>query len=478
MPAITYQDFAGGLDRRLPISVQEANKLWVLRDAYVTQGKRIRKRPALRKVTDGLAGSVGLQAINGRLKVFVSTGSGFVAPVAPSVGIDAQPLDVPPSVGVATLDRIYYADLFQNYVFAVARYSNGATIHHYVDGATTYIADVNCPNTPGVTKAASRVFAPSPDGQTVRYCAAGDLRDWTTSSDAGFLPVALQQDTKSSCVACGTFQDALVALFPDSSQIWNVAVDPSANIISKRLYGVGTAEPLSMAAFFSDLVFLSPFGFRSMTVQAQTDRIDDNDVGSPVDSMVVPDVDFMAALSDPERVMAVFIREFGQYWAIMDLDTYSKAWIYTVSKTSKISCWSEYVFPIKVKAITTSAGKVYLRSEDSLYELSPTTYTDDGTLINVEVQMAFQDAKQPGVAKQVWGADYVVEGAPDISFKYDPRDLAKETVPQRISGDTRPGDVIPVDICVPTMAPVFRHALDEAFELDAASFFYHSLGTL
>jgi hypothetical protein len=474
MAAITYADFAGGLDRRLPINVQEANKLWVLRNAFVTQGRRLKKRPGLKLVASGLSGSVGLQAISGRLKVFTDTGSSFTPPVA-SIGIDKVSLDKPGALGI---DRIYYADLFQNYVFVVARYTDKSTRYHYLDGgAQTYITDSNCPNTPGVTKAASRIFAPSADGQTAKYCAAGTLRDWSTASNAGFLPVALQQDTKSNAVACGTFQDALVVLFPDSAQIWNVAVDPSANAISKRMYGIGTGEAMSLASFFSDLVFLSPFGFRSMTVQAQTNRIDDNDVGVPIDSLVVPDVQSMAVLSDPEKVMGVWIHELGQYWAVMDMGSYSKVWAYTMSKSSKIACWSEYTFPIKIKAITTSAGKVYLRSDDQLFELASDQYTDNGNLINVEIQMAFQDAKTPGVNKQVYGADYIVSGSPDISFKYDPRDLAKETISQRISGDTRPGDMVPVEICAPVMAPVFRHSLDEGFELDAASFFYNLLGT-
>jgi hypothetical protein len=79
----------------------------------------------------------------------------------------------------------------------------------------------------------------------VRYCAAGSARDWTTASDAGFLAAGLQQDTKGAVQACGTFQDSLVVFFDDSAQIWNVAVDPSANAISKRMYGIGTKAPVA-----------------------------------------------------------------------------------------------------------------------------------------------------------------------------------------------------------------------------------------
>lgn len=472
MPAITYQDFSGGLDRRLPIGVQDAGKLWTLRNAYVTVGKRLKKRPALRAVCTGLTGSYGLEPISGRLKVFKDTGSTFVAPAQ----VDAITLDVPATATGYVIDRIHSASLFSGYPYVVARYTNGVTAHHYVDGGTTPVTDVNCPQTKSITKAASRLFAIS--GENVRYCAAGNPRDWTTASDAGFLPAGLQQDTKSSATAVGTFQDALVVFFSESAQIWYVATDPSANALSKRISGVGCQASLSLAGFANDLMFLSPYGFRSMTVQAVNSRIDDTDVGVPVDTLVTPDVASVAAETDPEEIFSAWIPQLGQYWSVFQFNGVSKAWAYTYSKGTKLACWSEYTFAVHIKNIATLDGKIYVRTEDVLYEVTADAHTDNGTLIDVEIQMAFQDAKSPGVQKQVYGSDYVIEGSPDVSFKYDPRDLGKESISQQISGDTRPGDMVPVEICAPAIAPVFRHSRDEAFELSAATFYYNLLGTV
>lgn len=478
MPVISYLDFSGGLDRRLSVNSQDANKLYRLKNAFVTTGKRLKKRPGLRLLASGLTGSFGLKAVNGALNVFCDAGSGFTPPVVAGLTITKVSLNIPaagPGSG-STIDRIYYADLFQGFLYVVARYANGQTRHHYVDGATTYIADANCPNTIGITKAASRIFAPS--AENVRYCAAGSARDWTTASDAGFLAAGLQQDTKGAVQACGTFQDALTVFFGDSAQIWSVATDPAANVISKRLYGIGTEQPLSLASFFSDLVFLSPFGFRSMTVQAINSRIDDDDVGVPVDEPVQEDVATMAALSDPQKVLGAWIPELGQYWAVVDMGTTSKVWAYTFSRKSKIACWSEYTFPDRILAITTMSGKVYLRTADKLYEASATQYTDENTLIDVEVQMAFQDAKQPGVAKQFYGADMVCSGMPQMSFLYDPNDEDKETIPLTIPQDTRTGDLLPVEVVSPVIAPVFRHSANEAMSIDSLSLFFNSLGTV
>lgn len=80
MPAITYKEFSGGLDRRLPIEVQDANRLWQLKNAFITSGHKIHKRPGLKLVNGSLSGSVGLASMNGVLCVFVESGGTFTAP--------------------------------------------------------------------------------------------------------------------------------------------------------------------------------------------------------------------------------------------------------------------------------------------------------------------------------------------------------------------------------------------------------------
>lgn len=471
MPAITYDQFDGGLDRRLPINVQQANKLWVLRNAYVTMGKRIKKRHGLVKVATGLAGSYGLESVSGRLKVFVDTGATFTPPSL----VDKVELDKPTSASTSALKAVHWAEVFNGYTYAVAEYENGALAHHYVDGATTYISDSNCPNTISVTKAAERIFAIN--GETVRYSAAGNPRDWTTPSDAGFLPVGLRQGTKQGCTAVGTFQDKLVVFFSESSQIWSVAVDPASNDFVKRVPGIGISDaPLSMDEFAQDLCFLSPYGVRSMTVAQNVDRIDDTDLGVPIDTLVVPAIAVSASQPDRVQTFGVWINELGQYWLVLDAGATSRVFTYNFSRSSKIAAWSEYTFPYRFRGIATLGGKVYLRTEDELFEVDADTYIDDVHLIGVEVQMAYQDAKTPGVEKQFMGTDAVFEGSPTVSFKFDPRDQNKETIPQTITGDTRPGEVIPVEMMAPAVAPVFRHSADEPFELSAISIYYQLLG--
>ena len=490
MQAITYKEFGGGLDRRLPIGVQDANRLWTLKNAYITSGKKISKRPALRAVTTGLSGSVGLTAIGGGLQVFAQVGAGYVPPS----GVGVLELDGYSLGGPTELVGVLYAKLFQGYPYVVGLHRTLAARpdpppgqvatpglierdlprHHYLDGGgSTLITDANCSHGYSATAAASRIFTEG--DQVVRYCAAGDARDWTTASDAGFLSASLQQDTKDSPTAVGTFADALVVGFSDGMQIWDVAVDMSAAAIRSHHYGAGTAHPQSMAAFFRDLVFVSPYGVRSMSVQETVDRMDETDVGVPIDSLVTPALKAHEAASR-QRVIGVWLQQLGQYWLVFDAGGgTSRVFAYSFSRSAKLACWSEYTFPVLLTGITALAGKVYARSDSTLYELGATQFTDDGDPVDVDVQMAYQDAKLPGVEKMFAGADYVFSGTPSVSYLYDPRDQAMETIAQEIAGDTRAGTMIPVEVSSAAIAPRFQHSADEAFSLDMATLYFHSL---
>lgn len=479
MPAITYADWSGGLDRRLPFGVQDANRLWALQNAYITSGKKIKKRPGLKRVAD-VPTTVGLKALNGKLAVFTLKGVGFTAPTG-FVRIELDPYD--PAATGAQLHDIIYCEQFQGFPYVVALYNTLSASgivprHSYVDGnPNTLITDVNCPHGYSVTKAASRVFATG--GEVVRYCAVGNARDWTTASDAGFLPTGLQQDSKANCTAVGTFKDSLVVFFPDGSQVWGVNVDPAANAIKQVMYGVGTIHPQAVSSFYADLVFPSPFGVRSIAVQQNVDRLDESDLGVPIDSLILPVQQFQETNFSDRRVRGVWIPQFGQYWVIYSGVVAgapsSTAFVYSFSKSSKLACWSVYTFPVAIDAITTLAGKVYARAADVVYELDPNQYTDNGATIDVDVQMAFQDAKLPGVDKMFYGADCVFSGTASLSFLYDPRDTGKETVPQSVVGDTRAGQVIPVEVTSSALAPRFRHEAAEAFEVNLATLYYHPL---
>lgn len=462
MASITYDRWDGGLDVRRGASTSDANRLRVLRNAYITTGKQVQKRPCLSLVVTLETGTKGLRAAGGKLNTFYE--SGAIAHANPLFRANKCPH---PTTSQAVA-RVHFADMFLGYVYAAIEYADGSVWHHYLDGTVaSHVADANCPHTKGVVKATNKVYAI--DGEAVRFCAAGAARDWTTVSDAGFLPVGRYQTGSSECTALGTFQRQLAAFFVDGTQLWNIDEDPANNSLKQQVFGVGTQYPGSPASFASDVFFLSDMGFRSITVSTtQQDNFQDVDIGSPVDKLVTP------SLPSSLNPAGLYVPGFGQYWCFIG-DT---AWVYTFSRIAKISCWSEYVFGIPIDAYAALNNRLYIRSGDQVFEVTSTVYTDHGDLVRVTAQMGYIDAKSPGNLKQWWGADVVAVGTPSLSFGYDQNDTSKVSAEYEYTGDTRTGVLHPVDVASTNLSPIFTHEADEDFRLDAATLYFHDLGAV
>lgn len=465
MASITFDRFDVGLDSRKGKSVADANRMRVLTNAYVTTGRAIRKRPGLTAVAELEAGTVGLRAGGGVLNTFYG-----VTPVA-----HANPLFLANKIAHPTptheATKIHYADMFLGFLYVSAEYDDGSIKHHYLDGsATTFIADVNCPNTAAVIKAANHVFAIGrPPEDTVRFSAAGAPKNWTAASDAGFLPVGQNQDGAGQAYALGQFQKELVVYFSDGAQIWTVDENPTLNAINQKIFGVGTKYPRSPASFATDNFFLADIGYRSITLNTVTDNKQDSDVGSPIDDFVVP---LLPEIGTIEGVMDIYASGLGQFWGFIG----STAWVYSFSKSAKIAAWSKYTFPFAPDDVTQLNNTLYLRFGNLVYKLDKSVFTDNGQAIAVEIEMPYVDAKKSGILKMFTGFDAVVTGTGMLSVRFDPRNEALITSEVEISDDTRPGEMTPIEITAEAIAPRITHAADEAFQLDLLQFYFFELG--
>lgn len=460
MGTITYDKFDVGLDVRRGRAVSDANRCFVLTNAYITTGKTIQKRPCARKIAVLEGGTVGLRAGNGKLNTFHESGSIIHA----NSLFQANKLSHP-TLSQA-IRRIHYGEVFLGFLYVSAEYADGSVVHHYLDGASpTHVADVNCPNSKGVIKAASHIFAV--DGDVVGFCAAGDPRDWTTASDAGFLAVGIQQDGDTTAYALGQFQKQLVVFFIDGAQVWNVDEDPTLNAIAQKIYALGTQHPRSPASFASDVVFLSEAGFRSITISKQTENLQDSDVGSPIDALVKGTVGNLIPMS-------IFVPGLGQLWTVLG----NTVWVYSFSRSAKLAAWSKYTFPFTIDDITALNTKLYLRSGDNVYEVVEGIYTDDGALVNVEVELAFLDQKKPGYLKQFMGVDFIGQGTAQHQVRYDPLNPNLITDAMPLTGVTDPGTMNPVEVTATHIAPVLTHAANEDFRIDSLKYYYEDLAPL
>ncbi|SSW64317.1 hypothetical protein AVE30378_01019 [Achromobacter veterisilvae] len=585
--SITFDKFDLGIDRRKGASVSDANRLLEMKNAYVTTGLATQKRPGLVRVTTLEPGTVGLFAGLGKLNTFYGQGSVTHADTRFQAHKVAHP------DGERAAVDVWFADVFNAFIYAVVEYVDGSVRHHYLDtpaawkasttvrlgdyagsttpnllryrvtavdggisawaastaqalnsqrrpatangfryqctvagttatvepawptengktvtdgsvtwtaldtattaatepawptnsggqvadgtaitwtAETTAIADLNCPHTKAVIKTASRIFAAGADGSTVRYCAAAKPRDWSATNDAGFLPTGLQFSGDRNANALGLYQSNLAVFARDGTQIWEVQnVDPSTMKLVDRVENVGTSYPRTVRNVSGDLYFLADFGFRSITTLQYTNNLADVDVGSPIDSLVVPDIRQSNAVPK-----AFFHYGTGQYICVIG----SILYVYSVSRTAKIAAWSRYYIPFRVDAFAELNGELYFRNGDDIYRFTADAYDDAGTQFEVLLQLPYMDLKAPGQMKRILGADVVMEGECEFSIAFDVRNPDAYTPPVRIRGNTRPDGVIPVECSGTEFSLIFRNLSSKSFRLDAVTLYFEALGAV
>lgn len=462
MAAITFNKFDLGIDLRKGASVSDANRLREMKNAYVTTGLATGKRPGLSKVATLEAGTKGLFAAFGKLHTFYGEGTVSHANTL------FQANKVQYSGGARPVADVPFADVFNAYIYCAVQYDNGSVEHHYLDGsAATHIADGNCPDTKGVVKLSSKLFAIN--GDTVRFCKTGNPRDWSSANDAGFLPTGLNSRGDRGANALGIYQNKLTVLMRDGAQIWTVDPDPTQMKLDDIVENVGTSFPRSVANVSGDLYFLSDYGFRSITTLQLTNNLADVDVGSPIDSLVRPET----------KTPGVFPRAFyfygtGQYICAIG----NQLFVYSISRTAKIAAWSRYFLPSSVDAFAEMGQELYIRSGDDVFKLDPNTYTDDGLQFEVLLDLPYMDFKSPGQLKHIYGADVVVDGKCDFSIGFDVRDQDAYTTPVKVKGNTRPGGMIPVECAGTEFSLRFRNYDSAAFRLDSVTLYYDVLGAM
>jgi hypothetical protein len=459
-PAITYDRFERGLDLTKGKSVSDANRLRELQNAYVAPGWNLQKRPGMTRVAELSAGSVGLVGFDGSLHTFSATQDPSHGDTLDNVAIVNHQLPYSGDAGDEAV-HAHYADSFNGALYVALEYESGAAEHHYIDGAPPYhITDANCPQTKAVLKLLQKIYAV--DGDTVRYSATDAPTDWTTVDDAGFLPTGLRAPGSADALALGEFNGQLVVIMSDAAQIWAVDPDPAKSALSKTIPNVGTRYPRSVHKVAEDLYFLAPVGFRSIAIQQLTENFIDLDVGVPIDPLV------RALLVPNINPVSTFYIGGGQYWCAIRQTVF----VYTFSRTNKISAWSRYVYPFEVDAYAQLGDKMYVRSGDIVYLVDEQNRTDDSALYETTLELPYLDSKKPGITKRYGGVDVVCLGDCFVAHKFDARDESLITNEIPISGDTRPGPMTPVEVVTTELATRIRNFDDKDFRLDAITYYY------
>ncbi len=169
------------------------------------------------------------------------------------------------------------------------------------------VEDKKCPNTKVVAIMASKVFAVDKD--IVRFCATANPLDWTTESDAGYLPTGLQQANANDMAVLAPYRSNLAAFNASCFQNWQVDPDPTAMAALDQMEGIGSTWPKAAQAVGNELFFLSQLGVRTVGISIATDNLSAGDVGMPIDPLI--QAELAVAGTKP---LATYYPGAGQYW--------------------------------------------------------------------------------------------------------------------------------------------------------------------
>ncbi len=478
MASITFNKFDLGIDLRKSAAVSDANRLREMKNAHVTTGLATEKRPGLLKVATLEAGTKGLFPAFGKLQTFYGGVDEIVHEnelfhanrlVCAEEVTDDETNETSFAAVHKPVTEIHFVDVFNGCLYVSAQHGDECFHHYLLDDDTSQVTDKNCPHTRAVTKAASKMFAVSPDGSTVRFSRTGDPTNWTEEKDAGFIPTGLNSRGGRETHALGVYRGKLVALSRDGAQIWTVDPDPTVMSLDEAVENVGTSFPLSLATVANDLYFLSDYGFRSITTMQLMSERTDVDIGSPIDELVRKAI--RSARSIPR---STYFYGTGKFLCSID----KQVFVYSISKSSKIAAWSRYELPVAPDAWAELKGVLYLRNGDDVYLLDEDGFTDNGELYEVLVQIPYMNFKSPGVLKRIYGLDIAMEGECFISVGIDVRSEGSFTEEIRVIGSTYGGGLIPVECCGTEFSFKFRNKTKDAFRLNALTVYYDLLGVI
>lgn len=475
MPTFSLTDFRAGLDLRKPANVSEAGRLQRLVNCYSTTGGFIRKRPAFRYVATLPAGCSGIKAHDNQLFSFVNNTFAGVMP------------DEVQALALNTTDGVQVQDVttFLGNLYVAAKLDSAGTFRHFYASADP--APIGRTWGTMLARQGAKMFtagppysgtaAVDPALSSVAFSKTNNPTDWTAVSDAGFLPTDTNAFGSKTVVGLAAYYKDLAVFLPDSVQIWGVDPDPTKMALKQSIQTSGLWAHASIANLNGEVLYLSRSGFRSLSVTGFQENLAEFDVGTPVDSLVVP-----LLLSRVLYGPAVFYSPLGQYICFGS----NMAMVLTIAKSSKLSAWSYYALPFTAQYATLAAdGSLYvLDDQNRLYVMDRdggtfTDTTDAGEApIVCEIETSFIDFQKPNNVKQIHAIDLVLQGSAQVALRFDPNEDFQMTPYIDVAGDTRVGGVVPVCVMSTGLGVSIRHALPQAFELRGLGIQFDDLGVM
>lgn len=478
MPALTFSNFQTGIDLRKSDQAVDNPGLRDCKNAYITGGYGVQKRPGLHKLSlSGLGSDTsGLFYYDGNLYVVSATPgavpslSGYGSPPAGSVIRLVLP---DPDDPTATVSKVWQFFPFDSNLYVVVEFSN-TNIRHFYNGLA--ITDSGCPQGKSACAHDSKIYATADNSDFIAYSATGDATDWSKIRDASAgLGIPVKQETPDEdIIAVTSYRDKLAVFMENSIQLWNTDPDPALIELETKVQNANLNYIKTIGNAGSDVIYLNDTTFESMSQKLYTDTLESTDIGSAIKSLVSPQLDLHAATHEP---VGTYYAGLNQYVCILEKQIY----VYSFSQTAQLSAWSRYEVPDNLQDITSYRQFLYVRASDEIFCFDPSALVDTpavGIPVNIEVvvESSFQTLKKSGIWKQVFGSDVLMEGSGNVQYKYDSRSPTDFTTAQAISGDSRPGALLPVELMTTEIGYKITQSAEDQFLFSGITFYFNELG--
>ena len=498
MPAKTFQDFRGGVDRRKSEQIVDQFGLYDCKNAFINSGFAVKKRAGLDLLsvsgtTKLAANSVGLFEFNESLYVVshatagtqtisgYGVGSGY--PISTSVYTLALP---DPDNGSNTVAQVWQFIVFNNNLYVVVEYADGTIRHHYgtsaqmIAGTNVAITDTNCPNGKSVCAHDSKIYGVQKESDNpayVKYSSTEDPTNWSKVKDASGtlgLPAGLEASGNEFVKAVTSYRGFLCVFMENSIQLWKTNPNPALTELNTTVDNAFVEYHRTIAPINEDVFYLNSTGIHSVGQKVYTDTMSTTDVGSPIADLVV------ASLSSTYEPKSVYFPGENQYILANNTDMF----VFTHSSTAKLTAWTRYVIPNQILDMAAYRNYLFLRikegSDEHIYSFNPSSYQDatasSTSDIDVEILSSFNSLDIPGAWKQVYGSDIMFTGTANLQHRWDSRSPSSFTTAISLSNDTRPGVLIPVELMTTEIGYKVTQSDNSDFQLKGITYYYNNLG--
>lgn len=406
--------FIGGVDRTRKRYAPTQGTIWSGINGHIGRGGDFEKRKAFQATYALPTGTKGLAKSATGLVVF-----GIAASVSGlPVGISYQQVahNTTPSLA---LDRINSWDLYNGYIYAIAKYDNGDYRHFYNGSLVTdWGAGGNSPSGYGSIVRTHRRKVYSAQDSLLWFSELDSATNFdTTASGSGYVNLSNHQSGSDSVTGMCAFQSQLAIFSRYVVQLWNMADDDANNAPAQYLNETGTRAPRSVVGFGDiDAFYLSDSGIRSIRARSGTNTAGVNDVGTPIDPLIA---EYILTLTSTqiERACGIVEPVDGRFWLALG----ERIFVFSYFPSKKVSAWTWYEPGLEFTDIVSYGGRIYARAGDVIYLYGG---TDNDTYDSCEVTLAmpYLSSGKPGHYKAAKGVDVAAEGEWTMTLLVNPRD--------------------------------------------------------